>query len=408
MGKILLAWELGGGIGHMVPFLPIAEELIRRGHRVYAALKDLSRAEVVLGGSGVIYVQSPIHTDVNKDIFKLPLTFPHILHNLGFSDSHDLVAMVNGWRNLFQLVKPDLIVFDHSPTAMVAGLNFPCQQASIGTGFVCPPDVYPYPNLRPWRCVSPEKLQADEDRVLGQINRLLKIQHQPELERIGQLYSSVDEQFLATFAELDHYPERTDTRYWGVWTKRKGNKPKWPAGEGKKIFAYLKPSRALPQVLEYLRCSGHSVLIYIDRYPGHLREKFESSTLRFESEPIDLTLAAQACDAAILNGTHGTTAFLLLAGKPIFQLPLNLEQTMVTNAVMRLGAGIGAPDSNAQVTVEKLKAFLSNEDYARAARQFAAKYADFDPTQQYTKVAERMDMMVSGQKSQANDKIIGI
>ena len=44
MPTVLLAWELGGGLGHFMNLRPLAEGLRRRGHRVVAALRDLSVA----------------------------------------------------------------------------------------------------------------------------------------------------------------------------------------------------------------------------------------------------------------------------------------------------------------------------------------------------------------------------
>jgi UDP:flavonoid glycosyltransferase YjiC (YdhE family) len=37
MATILLTWELGAGLGHLVNLLPLARGLLQRGHRVYAA-----------------------------------------------------------------------------------------------------------------------------------------------------------------------------------------------------------------------------------------------------------------------------------------------------------------------------------------------------------------------------------
>ena len=41
MAKVLMVWEQGSGLGHMTSMLPIAEELLEKGHDVYVALKGL-------------------------------------------------------------------------------------------------------------------------------------------------------------------------------------------------------------------------------------------------------------------------------------------------------------------------------------------------------------------------------
>lgn len=48
MATVLVTWELGGGLGHLLPLEPLVRGLSERGHRVAVALRDLSRA----GGQG--------------------------------------------------------------------------------------------------------------------------------------------------------------------------------------------------------------------------------------------------------------------------------------------------------------------------------------------------------------------
>ena len=52
MATILFTWELGGGLGHLVPLTPLVRALSDRGHRVFAALNDLNRADVTFGHGG--------------------------------------------------------------------------------------------------------------------------------------------------------------------------------------------------------------------------------------------------------------------------------------------------------------------------------------------------------------------
>src|SRR6266496_48209 len=47
--RALLIWELGGGLGHMMNLRPLAAEMVARGHEVYLAAGDLTRAVDVFG-----------------------------------------------------------------------------------------------------------------------------------------------------------------------------------------------------------------------------------------------------------------------------------------------------------------------------------------------------------------------
>ena len=329
MATILLAWELGGGLGHLMNLRPIASEMPRRGHRVMAALRDLSLAHEILHGPGVTFLQAPFKHQRMRQI-NPSCTFAHILHNIGFSDVDELSTMVGAWRQLFEFVRPDLIVFDHSPTALLAARGVAVRKALIGTGFFAPPNVTPLPNLRTWLAVDRSQMQADESQVLATINAALRRIGQSPLRSVAQLFADVDENFLLTFRELDCYDRPPDSEYFGNWTGNIGEPPKWPDGPGRKQFGYLKPFHELPKLLHELQRAANPTLLYAPGIDPRLRKQFEGPTLRFADAPVRMAQAAAECDLAILNGTFASTAAVLLAGKPSLHVPIFLEQA--TNA----------------------------------------------------------------------------
>jgi len=391
MATILLTWELGGGLGHLVNLEPLAKGLSQRGHRVFAALRDLSRAKTLFAGMDVSYLQAAIKTRRDANRFDPPRTFPHILNNSGFGSASELRTLTDAWRNLYDYVRPDLIVFDHSPTALLAARGSDTRRALIGTGFFCPLNEYPLPDLRPWLPEDNERLRRSEDAVLENANRVLEGLGQPPLERIAQLYYQVDENFLVTFRELDNYPRRQGAEYWGAWPNVGGKAPAWPEGDGKRVYAYLKSFAGLPRLLALLNELRFPTIIYVDGIAAKVQERFRSPTLRFENERLDLQQVGRECDLAILNGTHGTTVSMLLAGKPMLQLPMYLEQGMNAAAVGRIGAGLTAAPVKPEQIAIRLMTLLHDQRYAEAARRFAANYAEFDPQRQIEKMLERVD-----------------
>jgi UDP:flavonoid glycosyltransferase YjiC (YdhE family) len=318
--------------------------------------------------------------------------------NNGFGDDRTLVGLGRAWRNLFKLTRPDLIVFDHSPTALLASRGLPARRALLGDGFVCPPDVSPFPAMLP--SSDPPRLDVDERTVLARVNRVLGLWNQPPLVRLGQLYSEVDERFLCTFPELDHYPGRVGARYWGAVNGAGGRPPRWPDGRGKRIYAYLKPFPALPALLEELARRGNPTLLLADGIDPDLLRRFRSPNLRFETERLDLLQACRDCDVAVLNANHGTTSAMLLAGKPVLMLSLHPEQRLLAEAVCRLGAGerVAARAGTAEEVRAKLDALLSDTAgrYARAAEQFAGRHAGFDPARQEREMLHRLGEVLAG------------
>jgi UDP:flavonoid glycosyltransferase YjiC (YdhE family) len=381
MARILFAWQLGAGLGHMLEMLPLAEGLVAQGHQVFAALRNLSRAAPIFGPSGVHLLQAP-YRGQGLPVTAHQFSYAHILANVGFGDTEELFALASAWRNLYQLIQPDLIIFNHSPVAQLAARGLPSKRIAIGTGFFNPPDVHPLPLLSSELAsrIKMERIVADEAQVLAIANHVLDKWRQPPLDRLGRLYSDLDGSFLNTFAELDHFGPRNGVRYWGPITGSGGQPPDWPKGNGKKIFAYLKPFDALKTLLGVLRDRKDSVLIYPDGIDPATQAEFESSLLHFARDRLDPERVAAECDIGVNNANHGSASTLLRAGKPLLMVPLHSEQRLFGQAVARLGAGeiVDAEISSSEMVEHSLRRILEYPKRVNASQRFAERYAAFD------------------------------
>jgi hypothetical protein len=269
------------------------------------------------------------------------------------------------------------------------------RRALIGTGFFSPPDVTPLPNLRTWIEPAWPQLNAHEAQVLDHINAALDRWGQPPLERVAQLYRSLDEDFLLTFPEIDCYPRAAGTKHWGVWSAGMGEPPRWPPGRGAKIFAYLKPFPALPQLLAALNGLPNPCLVYVPGLDPKHREELRNPTLRLAEAPVEMAQVARECDVAILNGTHATAVAMLLAGKPALHIPIFLEQAINAGAAERLGAAISASPGDAKQITAALHRLLTQDQFAAAARSFAVRYANYDPESQIERIVNRADELAT-------------
>ncbi len=313
---------------------------------------------------GIAFLQAPARIDSLPNAINPPRTFAHVLHNCGFGDRDELLGLVSAWRDLFDRVKPDVIVFEHAPAALLAARGRDIRRVVLGNGFCCPPDCTPLPDLRPWMPPEPERLRRDERRVLDCMNHVLEQAGVEPLERISQIYGEVDETLLVTLAEFDHYPARqaltpcpsavpreesTDALtpcpspggrgeiwYHGPWCLPGGEKPIWPDGKGKQIYAYLNRFPARDQLLARLAELGCPTIVSLAGADEQAARRFSAANLRFESRHLDMRQVAAECDLAILNGNHGTTIAMLLAGKPVLQIPTVLEQAHNAQATARL------------------------------------------------------------------------
>jgi hypothetical protein len=336
----------------------------------------------------------------------------HILHNIGFSDIECLSAHTAAWEGLYSLIRPDLVVFDHSPFALLASRGLAARRVVVGSGFFIPPDQTPWPSFRFWEPTNLTKLQAAEDDVCGRANAVLQKRGRPKLDRISQIYSEVDDTFLTTYPDLDHYPSRAGARYRGCEVNNDGIDLQWSDGPGKKIFGYLKPFPALPALLEELNRLRLPTLLFIQGADAALRDRFSSPTLQFVKERLNMQKAAAVCDVGLTNGTLNTTAALLRAGKPVLMIPLMLEQGIIARKVSAQGAGVESLGGEPILIKQNLQRMVTEDHFTGGARRLAAKLAEIDVGQEQREMFARLDELlgnsrgsVSGAKSRDSSSI---
>jgi UDP:flavonoid glycosyltransferase YjiC (YdhE family) len=394
MATYLFAWELGYGLGHLVNLQPLVSGLSARGHRVELVLRDLAKARALFAGHDVACWQAPFKQQRTKHLGPT-LSFSHILFENGFCDAVELETLGEAWRNIFRAVDPDVIVFDHSPTALLAARGLRVKRVTLGTGFFLPLDEEPMSCLQPWLHADPARLLAEEHQVLSAANAALRCWGEPPLPRLAALFHPSDEHLLVTFPELDHYGARPEATYWGAWPGGFGQPPRWPNVSGKKVYAYLKPFPQLAALLEVLRRSGQPTIVYGNEIPNELRRKYECQSLKFETDPLDMEAVGRECDLAILNANHGTAVSILRAGKPSLQIPIFVEQSMLAMALVRQGAALAAPPDRAADIEQQFRKLLTDPTCTPGVQRFAQRYASFDPQQQIAGILDCLEALAT-------------
>ena len=395
MSRILLAWELGGNLGHVGGFIPLAQELRRRGHEPILVLRDLSRVASLAQNAGLPLLQAPVWQGAGKA--EQPLNYAEILLGFGFMDADGLSSMVNAWRNLIVLASPQLLIFDHAPTALLASRGLPVSRALFGTGFYSPPRTSPFPPMRRWRQHSLQQLMESEAQVLAAANVALARIGVTPLSRLTDLFE-IDEDFLCTFRELDHYPQRDgNARYWGTrYAYGSGRDPMWPPGAGKRVFAYLdKDYGDLAQVLQALAASSARVLVYSPGISPQLALRYQSANMAFLADSVDFEKLCGKCDVGVCHAGHGTTSALLLAGIPLLLLPGQLEQYLLALNVQDMGAGLLVnPEEQNKDYALPLGRLLMEPGFGQSAKNFAAKYAHESQQERVNKIVDRCEEII--------------
>jgi hypothetical protein len=349
---------MGSDLGHLSHLrLPI-EQAVQLGHEVYLAARDLHRVAEVMGHLTITCLQAPYKQDsILADQAAFP-SYTHMLVRQCFSSADELEVYVRAWRAIFDLVKPDLVLFEHSPSALIAARDYGFKKILVGNGFFIPPrprdrsePFAPFVNTARVADVM-EGLKSDDAVLLTVINMALQRVGAQGFETLHDVYAQADEQFLMTWPVLDHFGERPGQRYLGVAMPQTRPPPKWPPAGGPKVFAYLHPFASLEILLKDLAAAKVCVLLYVRGLPLALRQVYTSERLHFTDTMVDLSSVADQAAWVINHGNHNTVANFVLSGVPQLLIPRHQEHLFSALSLVKEGCALMAYQDQAGYAAE--------------------------------------------------------
>ncbi|MBK8525121.1 MAG: UDP-glucuronosyltransferase [Betaproteobacteria bacterium] len=386
MTRVLFAWEMGANLGHLARSVPVADRLRGAGHGVSFAVRDTRMAAQCLGRR-FSYVQAPLITR-RGGARRAPASYAEMLLSDGWSDHAALLGQTGAWLNFFALSRPDVLVADHAPGALLAARLAGLPSVAFGSGFEIPPAGTLMPCIRPWESIAEERLMNSEQSALKAANAVLHALNGRPLVRLADLFPASP--VLASFPELDHYGARSDACYTGsIHGLAASSTGMWPEGEGRCVFAYLRMDQpATPAVLEALALSNVRALCVVPGAPKALVSKHATSRLQIFGQPVDMAPLLVEADAVVSYGGAGVIAESLLAGVPMVLIPSQVEQYLGAKRVDALGAGKVLESERGVLAINAaLEAVLNTPTIRGAAQQFAKKYQAWTPARATEMVA---------------------
>ncbi|CBJ36919.1 putative glycosyltransferase [Ralstonia solanacearum CMR15] len=396
MHRILFTWELGANLGHLTRDLPVAAALRAKGHEVAFCVRDVHVAQQVLAAEGFRFMQAPL-APLSASANQAQANYSEMLMAMGYSSSALLAGLVNGWLTVFGLFKPDVVVIDHAPTALLAARAAGIPAVLTCTGFELPPAADVLPSIFPWQPVPAERLIAADRAVMHLMNGILRQYGKPLLARVADLFAG-EKRLMTTFSELDHYGARPNERYVGpVSAMPQAPRYAWPAGPGPRIFAYLRPSiPGLEHLLAALKERTANVLCVIPGIAAAMADTFRSATFTILAHPVALDAILPEADLVVASGA-GTVADTLLAGVPLLMAPQFVEQALLARRVEAAGAGIHwAPPRTAESARAIVDAALSDGSLRAHAQNFAQKYRGYSMDSAVEQIAEAILTCAAG------------
>jgi UDP:flavonoid glycosyltransferase YjiC (YdhE family) len=371
---VLLAWELGRGLGHLFTIRRIAARLKAHGLRTVAVVSDLASTGVLQGSCDDV-VQAPAwplgRQSAAHRAARSSATLNDILSSAGLADTAAVRALLVAWDDIFTRLQPQLVVADFAPIAALAARGrIPLMQ--VGNGYTLPPDeMSRFPPLH--RKAPP---QWNEEATLAAVNHAAKSLGRTALERLPQLFSG-DACLVQTFALLDPYD---------IQRVKPVNGPLIdlpPIGRSTgaaTIFVYLSADYSVPDSFPgALADFAASVRIHAPAMSaGQLRELARRGA-HIDNEPVPLWDVLASARLVVHSGGSGVAAETLAAGVPQIILSSQIEQTLNGQALQ--GAGVGtlveAYDPSSHVSSALIAALYADETLAARAAEVGRWHREY-------------------------------
>ncbi len=349
--RILLATEAHEGLGHVAPWRGLLEMLREHGHAVVMACPQASLAQGLLAETGAKIVLAWWPSMHAGAIQEPSYCWEDLLWNLGYGNSKAVAACSKYWMELLTTEKPDVVLADYAPLAMVMAKAAGIPVIEAGGGFCVPPVRHGQPAWLPhihqlnpaenlpneWAIRAQTRGQAIAtafDQALAPPNLL---------SEFNAIYRRADLRCVTSVVELDHYATfrlSDEIKYLGaLQLSAQGDDPllsvaSWCRGakEDPRLLCYLKETT--PDIYEYLAqlavCTGWQVLIAglnssIAR-KACLVKGVTPSHIHFSEKALDFSKALPLADVFITNGGIHSLAHALSNSTHCLLIPSQAEQ----------------------------------------------------------------------------------
>ena len=381
--RILLGWELGAGLGHVNRLKVVADRLRADGAEISVALQDLRRADIFTD-AGYPVVQGPVwKMPTDPALRKIPThSFADVLKIIGLANDQALAARIDGWRGLFDLARPDLVIGDFAPALTLAARGR-CPMISVGNGYMTPPAGRAMPPIRPWVKDRdlPATSRAAEAELLALVNRVAAAKGVPTLNFLADLFNG-DRTFVVTASITDPYRAYREAPTLLLSTCRGASTPTLADRRPKGVFLFaerpsggaqhrLRIARRRPSATTYPTCRP-------DRGPG----------FRVHARPVSFAKMLPEVRLVVHYAGLSTAIAAAKAGTPQLIAPWNLEHAVTARGVAdAVGARLIADDASTAVVGKTARAMIDDDRLAARALAGADMFPDHDPAPTLDRIA---------------------
>lgn len=326
---VLLACELGGGMGHVDPLLQLARGLAEFGARPVLASRNLCLVWPKVRETPFPLMQAPVFYWGQQGPQGKGAGFDDTLARTGWLSEDTLLPMIRGWEHILDLLRPSLIIADYSPIlCLTVYRSIPI--LNVGFGFILPPtDKSTFPPLLPGRppIVAPE-------RLLGVIQAVQRTRGRPVPETLTGVFAAA-EPYLTVLPEVDHYHEVRKEGHVGPMVELL---PPQPFPENPRFFAYLKATNSGTEtIVNALAQTGFPGQVYVLGADETMRVRLARPGVEILAAPLPLNEILPHVSVVIHHGGINVAQQALAAGRTQLVFPEHLESNLTAARLHQLG-----------------------------------------------------------------------
>jgi hypothetical protein len=391
VARVAFAWELGGEFGHAMSCAGLARTLSARGHRIALMFRELGQLAYHPETSAYDLFTGPKLAWKGEGP-RPPSSLAEILLGCGYADREWLTNALREWLRLLGEWKPDILVSDYAPTALLAARALGLPRVSMGISFCVPPAVSPVPAFRFDDPPTPQAVAQADAQALANVNAaLVSVGAQP-LRALHEQFQT-DEDFLCTFPELDAYGDRPAARYWGPrFRDDAGVSAHWPAGRGIRVLVYLKNNMPqLDALIALLASSPFRVIAFIPGLDEARRKRLAGPMRIVADKPVRYSGLIGECDLFISQAGSAATGLVAL-GVPQLMFPAHYEQYLTARRIEQLGAGVTLmPATTAAELAHELRTMATDPRFRLAAQAYRKRYPAYSTAEQQRRIVRRIE-----------------
>jgi hypothetical protein len=328
---VLLAWELGEGLGHLPPLKAIALALQPLGVKPVFALREIHHAGPALRDFNAPVFVAPHWSKPAAPPFKTG-SFADILGANGYTTGERAAGLIGAWDRLIDHVKPDAIVCEHAPSAMLSAFGR-IPVAFVGNGFAVPPaDEAQFPPYTPG-VGSPE----GQDVVLEAISVALRRLGRPAPATLTAPFRG-DFRGVYSFPLIDSYRAVRRERVLGPIEPQP---PLAPLPDRPRLFVYSALDFArIDALFQCLMDIGPEASVYLRGNLGPRAAILRSRGVEVFDKPQPFAEIMPRASVVFSHAGSGFTNAALASGRPHITFPRHFEAKASAMGLEQAGCGI--------------------------------------------------------------------